>query len=356
MIVTSLTLSGFRNYNKPKNIRFSALCTIVVGPNAVGKTNILEGLYAALVGNGFREKKIDELLNWKTNEAKVRAELSEKTTKVTLEYHLQKKNEAVIKLFFINGLRKTMAEYRARAIPVVLFQPSDLTIITGTPDKRRALIDTVLCRVNQQYAQAKTQYERALYKRNKLLEFWHNKSKLELDALLVPWDSLLVSTGRILQEIRSELVQAFNNRPEFDGMSFQINYVKNPVTQEILLQSREHELRIGRTCNGPQLDDFVLLAKHDSPHFMELARFGARSEQRMGMLWLKINEMRYVEKETGRKPLLLMDDIFSELDYENSEKIGALTKSYQTVITTSHKDVIPQLKSSFDVIELQSKL
>ncbi len=352
MVIESLTLSGFRNYTKQKKIEFSALCTIIVGPNAVGKTNLLEALYAALTGNGFREKKVDELIGWELTDAKIKVVLQEKKELTQLELHLQRKNEVISKFFFINGLRKTLSEYRARSIPVVLFQPNDLTIITGTPDKRRTLIDIILCRTSQHYSHAKTQYERALYKRNKLLEFWRHKSKLELDALLTPWDSLLVSTGAVLQTVRTELVNTFNSHPEFDGMSFQINYVMNSVTHDLLLQSREHELRIGRTCNGPQLDDFILLAKHDNPSYRELARFGARSEQRMGMLWLKINEMRYLEKEVGNKPILLMDDIFSELDYENSEKIGMLTKSYQTVITTSHKDVISQLKSPFDVIEL----
>ena len=336
MILTSLSITGFRSFAKSTSFSFDPHFTLIIGPNSVGKTNLLEAVYFLAKGQGFRERKVIELVNSQAEQALIKGH----TEADELEVRLSKKEKDVNKHFFLNGLHKPYKEYRTRTLSVVLFQPNDLLLISGTPSVRRQYFDRLLSQTDYEYYQAKNNFERGLYKRNYILEHAHNYSSADLSDLLQFWDEYLGKQIDYLVKVRSEIIALFNKTPYLNGMSFRVDYENNPFIMSRNHEQLKKELRVRRTLSGPQLDEFVFYRtdKEDK----NLGIYGSRSEQRLAVLWLKVNELKYFE-EKNERPLLLMDDIFSELDEHNSERILKVALNYQTIVTTAHLDVLPLL-------------
>lgn len=344
MFLQSIELQGFRSFLDKTVFELHSKFTLIIGPNSVGKTNLLEGLYCLSYGHGFREKKTEELINQNQQEAIILATVQKKAEPPTqLLLRLRALPEGVSKICSLNQLRKSLREFLSRSQPAVLFQPDDLLLISHTADLRRSYFDRLLKRVDAGYLQARRNYSQGLYKRNKLLENPHNLSVIKLLELIGFWDDYLQKQGSLLQEKRTELLEDFNRNPSLNGLKFKIDYQPNQFVPAKTQEQLYPELKIKRTLTGPQLDEFVFL-KLNGGKAKVLAHFGSRSEQRLAVLWLKINELRYLAKTTNQQPLLLMDDIFSELDLENSRRILQVAKDYQTVVTTAHQDILPILK------------
>ena len=369
MYLSKLTLFGFRNLSKAKTFEFDKRYNLIVGKNAVGKTNLLDSLYLLSLGEGIREKKTMELVNYQANTAQISGWFLDSNQPIKLSINIspessqkvpmaekEEKNTAFAmqskenfkKHFFINDLKKSAKEYRQRTFPVVLFQPQDLDLINGAPSKRREFLDLTIGQYSYSYRQARTNYDKGLYRRNKLLEQKEKYNSKEFSELLSFWDNFLRKNALEITAQRKELITFFNKHLELNGASFDLQYSPNEFGQDEKILA--DEMRQRRTLQGPQLDDFEvhMLSKESKP----LSQYGSRSEQRLGVLWLKINELKLLEDRLGEAPLLLMDDIFSELDLENSQRILHVSQNYQTFITTAHLEVLPLINFPAKVINL----
>jgi len=351
MLLSKITLQGFRSFLTETSFTFDPRFTLITGPNSVGKTNLLEAIYLVSKNQGFREKKLLDLISSRNENARVMAEVKEGDSVVNLEVKISKNGDEIGKLQYVNGLHKTLKGYRTRAYNVVLFQPDDLLLVSGNAAVRRQYFDRLLSAVDYEYYRAKTNFERGVYKRNKILENKEHYGVANVGELLKFWDEYLVKQIRYLNQERQKIVNFFNEEGQLNGMAFRLIYQPCPFVDSQSPSQLEHELRVRRTSTGPGLDDFIF-ERLENEAGKNLAHVGSRSEQRLAVLWLKINELRYFKTSSEYPPILLMDDIFSELDEKNSERILKVAHEYQTVVTTAHLEVIPLIKFPIKQITL----
>jgi DNA replication and repair protein RecF len=218
-------------------------------------------------------------------------------------------------------------------LPAVLFRPEDVEIVSGSPDGRRKLFDRLLSQVDAVYRSSLFTYEHALRSRNRILDSIREGSMTRY--ALTFWDGLLIKHGGIIQDKRRELVLFMNDlfgRSEmFNKLS--LNVDSSAVSEARLEQYKEAEIAAGYTLVGPHKDDYQIMeAKRD------LATYGSRGEKRMAMLAIKMGEIYFLEKQGGTKVLLLLDDIFSELDEVHKQEVLRVTKSRQVVLTTADEN------------------
>ncbi|MFA6005340.1 MAG: DNA replication and repair protein RecF [Patescibacteria group bacterium] len=353
MYVAQLSVSGFRNISSKKDFILSPTHTIIIGKNAVGKTNLLEALCFVNRGKGFRETTSSELISENKQSAHVNAVLQEEGHTEKISAQLKRTGNSAEKHFLINDLQKPYKEYRVRTKPVVLFAPTDLDILTSGPDLRRSFIDTILQTADYEFVQAKNNYERGLYKRNKMLQNAHFPLSKDAVDVRTFWDNFLIKHASYMTHARQQFVDFLNEHNTLGERIFRIEYKQNIFSHERVAQTSYEEERYRRTVVGPQLDDFLLFEQDMHKKEKDLAKYGSRSEQRLVVLWLKMNELLYYDTTFSVKPLFLVDDIFSELDSENSRKVLAISKDYQTCMTTAHEEILSLIDFPFQKIELQ---
>lgn len=335
MVLSKLQITNFRNFSS-STFEFSPNLTLIVGENARGKTSVLEGLYTSIYGTGFRESREVELIHWDSDDSIVDALYTDGDVKQRFQMRLLRVGETrVQKKFFVNKTAKSSFQYRKNQMQAVLFAPEQIRIITGSPSRKRRYFDTVISSVDLSYKKSLRSYENALKRRNKVLEIYQNES----DALreLSYWNALVVEHGMELTKKRTLYTQFLNDHPYIDGKEFRIEYHPNNISMLVLNDVLSKELRYRRTLVGPQKDDFELFLKGKKEKNVSL--YGSRSEQRMAVFWLKLNELKLFEKDSKEKPLLLLDDIFSELDDHNRELVMKMIKDHQTIATTTEEDI-----------------
>jgi DNA replication and repair protein RecF len=348
--IQKIRLSNFRNF-KSKIFSFSPKTTVIVGPNASGKTNILESLYLLSTGKSFRARVEEEMVNYDEEIARVKG-IAKSADKVSLEVVLTrgeitvgenpKKVERVPrKKLLVDGVNKRLFNFVGN-FKVVLFAPKDLDLVTESPSGRRDFLDTVLSQVDREYARASLSYSKGLRQRNKLL-FRIREEGLSRSQLLF-WNKLLIKNGDYMSSKREEFMEFINSTHDFNNEDYSVFYDKSAISEARLDQYAQEEVAAATTLVGPHRDDFVVKLKTQNSlraggsrepeaklkSGRELARFGSRGEQRMGTLWLKLAELAYIEEETKVKPTLLLDDIFSELDHKHREFVMDIVRGQQT--------------------------
>ena len=343
MILKRIQLHNFRNIES-RIFDISPHLTLILGENAKGKTNILESIHCLINGVGFRESKEEELVLMGKDETKIDG-LFEKNNEVHhFQIYLKKEISGLVsKHFFVQKVRKGHAFYISEQTKCVLFAPEQIDIITGAPDIRRDYFNKLISTFDVVYKKHLINYEQALRKRNKLLE--HAQSVENLNEELSFWDDYLEKEAHYISEKREVYTIFLNMHSKLDGREFIIEYIQNKFTKERLAEKHVLELRIRRTLIGPQKDDWIIhLKKQNSPQ-KNIQKYGSRSEQRLGVFWLKMNEIHFMEEEIHIHPILLLDDVFSEFDHENKERIVTLIAAYQTVMTTTEKELVEEIKS-----------
>ena len=340
MIVQSITLHNFRNYTD-STIPLHPQLTIIFGPNAQGKTNLLEGIFTALHAYGFRESKEDELIRWNTNEMYVETVEKEKNTSFLFQIVFRLGNSGLVKKLLIQKAPTHTAHYLEMQTRSVLFAPNHIDIITGTPDMRRNYIDSCILSMNPRYKTILRNYEQALRKRNKVLEHHNNIATLREEIEF--WNTYLQQQADVIFSERQQYCTFLNTQPHLEQREYTIAYTANRFTKERCMQYFQDEQRFRRTLIGPQKDDFIIYQINHQKQDLHI--FGSRSEQRLGVFWLKYNEIRYITEQKKSKPILLLDDVFSELDKVNKELVLRLITQYQTVLTTTEPE-IPELTSA----------
>lgn len=260
---------------------------------------------------------------------------------------------AYSKRFFVNGVARRRVDF-AGIMPALLFVPSDLDIIVSSPSQRRGFFDTVLEMTDRQYRLASVAYEKALRHRNALLDL-AKETGVRSKEQFVYWDHLLIENGSYITKMREELIDYFNEE-EKSLLPFVATYDKSIVSKERLEQYKGAEAGSGVTLVGPHRDDFFVDIVDELGVQKNVKHYGSRGQQRLVVLQLKLLQLAYIEKILEERPLLLLDDIFSELDTEHIKDVLQVITRQQTIITTTHKEFLANsLPKEALLIELEGK-
>ncbi|HSX53077.1 MAG TPA: DNA replication/repair protein RecF [Patescibacteria group bacterium] len=338
-MITDIRLQHFRSYPEAA-FELSPGVNIIVGPNASGKTNLLEALLVLARGNSYRGT-INELVEFKKPWARLDAHTPNGTRSVKIE----SPGDTSKKSFEINGQTYTRLSLD-KSVPVVLFEPQHLQLLTGRPDLRRDYLDDLLEQTIVDYSKMRRDYRRTLAQRNSLL-----KQGPAATNQLFAWNIRLSELGGQIATHRYDLIEVLNSQAQKlyqrlasskakVELSYQAAWPTDTYSSQLLKKlesSTQLDFARGFTAYGPHRDDLeVLLNAHPAQ------ASASRGEIRTLLLTLKILEMRLLEEKRGQKPLLLLDDVFSELDGARRRALTDFLKDYQTFITTTDADVVIQ--------------
>jgi len=330
MTLTELSLQQFRSYAK-RTFVFSPHTTLIVGPNTAGKTNILEAIALLSTGKSFRADKDGEMVKWWAEFGRVKATIDDTTLEVLV---------TATKKYVVNGIPRRQIDFVGNLL-TVLFWPEHLELITDSPSIRRKYLDSVLVQVDREYRRNLLSYERGIRQRNSLLRLI-NEGKGNRAQLLF-WDQLLIKSGAYITDKRIEFIEFVNTHQH----TMQIHYDKSIISVSRLAQYALEEVAAGVTLVGPHRDDYIFLERE-----RDISKYGSRGEQRLAVLRLKLAELVYIEEKTGERPILLLDDIFSELDVEHRKLVLEIVDKQQTIITSADEDIIKLFSKKIDVINI----
>ncbi len=321
-MIKTLNLSNFRNFEK-KEIEFSEGINVINAPNASGKTNILESIFMLSLGKSFKTRKIDECIRYGENIGRVSTDGLEVVITKDVAGWPKKR-------LLVNGVPRRLVDF-AGNIKTVLFAPQDLELITDGPSLRRNFLDNVLCITDREYRRSLLSYEKGVRQRNRLLMQIRDNGASRSGLLF--WNQLLIKNGDAISNARRNLIEYINNLNKCN-----LEYDPSSISEARLEQYKDAEVASATTLVGPHRDDFIFLK--DSRN---IASFGSRGQQRMEVLYLKLAELSYVEEKTNIKPILLLDDIFSELDHKHREIVMEAVVNHQVIITSADEHNLPEI-------------
>lgn len=338
-MINDLRLQSYRSY-KNDAFEFGNGVNIIVGPNASGKTNLLEAILVVCRGSSYRVKDAD-LVQFDAPWARIESDTNEGKRVVTIE----QTDATTEKKYVINSVtfrRLTMS----KTIPVVVFEPEHLRLLNGGPERRREYVDNLLEQTVQGFSKLRRDYKRTLAQRNRLLKtpnlrndelFVWNVRLCELAGAIV--DKRVMLIGRLNEEIQDlyrELAQSSNDIKLEYNSACSVELYSTDMLRKLEQNIDEDKTR-GFTSYGPHRDDLGVIIDN---HRAEVS--ASRGESRTVLLALKILELRLIEKSRGKKPLLLLDDVFSELDGSRRKALTSYLQNYQTFITTTDADIVVQ--------------
>lgn len=345
MKVKGIKLTNFRNHLN-KEISFKDSINLIVGPNGIGKTNILEAIHLVSTAKSARTKYDSDLINYGCNFCIVLLEEENNNLEIQIIKSSEMEN-ASSKKVKVNKVPKKVS-YFTGLFNSILFTPQDINLITNPPSERRRYLDMLLSQANIDYKKKLSDYIRAVKQRNKVLEQINEGYGFgQIDY----WDSQILSLGKYIQEKRIEFFDYIkdrltenNKRLNSKENILEIYYQRNEMSKERLEKYKDKEIYAKSTLVGPHRDDFgIYLNKRN------LANFGSRGQQRTSLLALKLSEIDFLRYKTNENPVLLLDDIFSELDEKHRKTIIDTIKEQQTIITSTE---IPNFISDANIIDL----
>lgn len=337
MYIESIQLNNYRNYAQEK-INFSPGVNIFYGDNAQGKTNLLEAVYLCATARSHRGSKDKEIIKFEEEESHIRLHFVKKQLPHRLDVHLKNKKSKGIAM---DGIPIRKSSELLGFLHVVFFSPEDLSIIKNGPSYRRKFIDMELGQLDASYVKMLIAYNKLLNERNNLLKqiSYHPSLRETLEA----WDQQIMEYGKAIIEKRERFVKLMETimreiHEKLTGSreKIEIIYEKNVSReeyQEKLKNSLERDIRTGTTNIGPHRDDLGFFVDHK-----DLRKFGSQGQQRTAALSLKLSEIRLIEKISGEKPILLLDDVLSELDHHRQEYLLDSISKIQTMITCTGLD------------------
>jgi len=355
-MIKSLALTNFRNY-KTYALDFNNI-TILIGPNGIGKTNIIEAIWLLASGRSWRTNHDLEAIFWGEDFAKIIGKMKKEGRGKILELILQKETIEIKqnKTIKINGVKKRLIELLGQ-MPAVIFSPESIQMIEGSPLLRRRFLDIMLSQVDRKYALCLLEFMKILKGRNKLL-FYIKVGNSKEDELEF-WDEKFIILSKYLINKRKQAIEYFNQKvgetyqlisgkKENLNLSYRAS-VEPEKIKDYLAANRRREIEQAITLAGPHRDDFeIILDERD------ITIFGSRGEYRSTVLALKVLELEFLNKEKGERPILLLDDIFSELDKERRMHLAGIVSGQQTIITTTDLDHIERgLREKAKIIELK---
>lgn len=332
MIIKSLELQDYRNYDS-LNLAFDKGTNILYGDNAQGKTNILEAIYVSATTKSHKGSKDKDIVNFHKEEAHIRTFLEKDGVDTRVDMHLRKSKSKGIA---IDGQKIKKAADLLGICNVVFFSPEDLGIIKDGPAERRRFVDMELCQLDGFYLYNLNNYNKIVNQRNKLLKDMYFNPDLK-DTLNI-WDSQLVSFGSKIIERRklfveqlNEIIYGIHKRLSGDKEEIVIQYEQDVAIKDFeqrLRYSQEKDIKLKQTTAGPHRDDFSFMVEN-----MDIRKFGSQGQQRTAALSLKLSEIELVKKITKDTPILLLDDVLSELDSNRQNYLLNSIGDIQTIIT-----------------------
>ena len=332
MIVKSLELKDYRNYNN-LNMQFHSGTNILYGENAQGKTNILEAIYLCGTTKSHRGSKDKEIVMFHEEEAHVRVILEKNQIPHRIDLHL-KKNKA--KGVAIDGIPIKRQSELFGMLNLVLFSPEDLYIIKNGPSERRRFLDIELCQLDKIYLSNLTNYNKVLIQRNNLLKQISFNRNL-MDTLYV-WDEKLMEYGRKIIETRNDFIIRLNDlvgqihkRLTGGKEELILHYEPNVKCSDFegkLKKSLERDLALKMTNVGPHRDDLNFMIAD-----VDIRKYGSQGQQRTAALSCKLAEIDLVKSVIKENPILLLDDVLSELDRQRQTHLLNSIGDIQTIIT-----------------------
>lgn len=332
MIIESIELKNYRNYDE-LHMEFHPGTNILYGNNAQGKTNILEAIYVCCTTKSHRGSKDREMIHFNQDESHIKLTIRKNDVPYRIDMHL-KKNKT--KGVAVNGIPIRKASELFGIVNVVFFSPEDLNLIKNGPAERRKFIDLELCQLNKLYVHSLVSYNRILMQRNKLLKdlYFHPEYEETLDV----WDMQLVQYGKEIIRFREEFIGQLNDmipriHRKLTGGQENLQIIYDPSAslenfEESLKRSRPQDVKQKTTLVGPHRDDIGFFLGD-----LDIRRFGSQGQQRTAALSLKLAEIELVKKLVRDYPVLLLDDVLSELDGERQNHLLEAITHIQTMIT-----------------------
>ena len=343
MIIKSLELSDFRNYES-LCIHFDRGVNILFGDNAQGKTNILEAIYVSATTKSHKSSKDKDIINFEKEEAHIRTYLEKDDIETRVDMHLRKSKTKGIA---IDGVKIKKAAELLGLLNVVFFSPEDLSIIKNGPAERRRFIDMELCQLDNFYLYILNNFNKIVNQRNKLLKDLYYNPTLK-DTLTI-WDSQLVSYGSKIIERRIQFIEQINGiikeihsnlsgGKEFLRIEYEPNITIDSYEKE-LSYSQDKDIKLKQTTVGPHRDDISFMVKKAGEEKeIDIRKYGSQGQQRTAALSLKLSELELVRKVTKDTPVLLLDDVLSELDSNRQNYLLNSIGDIQTIITCTGLD------------------
>jgi DNA replication and repair protein RecF len=345
MRILSLSLEKFRSY-KHEDIKLSdAFCNVLVGPNGIGKTNVLEALALLSITKSPQGLEEADLVRWGEEFYRVSTRIiSDTEEEMNLELFSQMSPRKQ-KACFVNDVRVPISRFVGK-LPLVSFLPQDLDLFTGSPARRRAFFDNLLCQVSPEYMQTLSQYQKLVKQRNSLLKKIKDGEAKEQD--LSVWDLEVAQKGALITLRRLEIIEVLQctlleelhslgeewekarivyNRK---GEASDLNSLEKELI-DLLMHYRQRDIILQSTTVGPHREDWYL--EIDGKN---LTSFASRGQQRVCVLALLFLQVSYLELQRNEKPVILLDDVFSELDDAHQSALLSSLKSYQVFITATH--------------------
>jgi len=340
----SIQLKQFRNYIDLK-LEIDNGINVLIGNNAQGKTNLLEGIFLLVLTKSFRTSKNKNLVNWDNNFLKIVGKVeSDNNEESELELIITNENSISQKKAKIDGIETKTIDFIGH-LNAVIFEPEDLNLISHEPANRRNFLDILNAQISSEYIYALAKYNKIVKIRNKLL--YNIRENLAVIDELFYWDEQILNFGAEIIFQRKQLIKFFNNLltkfySEISGedKKLEIKYsskIKSTNKEDIRNDLREmfdlsklDDINQARTTTGPHLEDISFLL--DS---RDVRLFGSRGEFRSIILALKLAEIEYIKEKTKRNPILLLDDVFSELDIQRQKFLIDILENQQTIVTTT---------------------
>ena len=348
MFVEKIKLSGFRNYDNAE-IKFKNGTNVIYGPNAMGKTNILEAICVMSTTRSHRGAKESEMIKFDKDNALISMDFFShgKSNQSEMKFFSDKKRQICV-----NGVYASKASEIIGYINTVVFCPEDLNLVKGSPKERRKMLDMGISQLRQKYFHSLSSYYKVLEQRNKLL-----KDNPGSDMLWV-WNEKLAQSGKDIIWYRNSFIERLEKKVkdimnEISGENVRLKYncgffvkdfndkeeIENVFLEE-LKKNEEREKRMGMSLIGPHRDDFGIFINEKEAKY-----YASQGQQRSVALAIKMGEVKLIEDDTGQTPVLLLDDVLSELDENRRGYVLKNIDNIQVIITCTEKDFFGNMKN-----------
>jgi len=339
MKIKNLTLINFRNYDN-EVIAFSDGLNVIYGNNASGKTNLVESIYYASIGKSPRTTRDKELIKWGNDYNYIKIELVKKYRSHIIEIYIDSLSK---KRISIDDIPVRKISELIGVLNVVYFSPDELNIIKESPSMRRRFLDISLSQQKKVYYSNLVRYNKIIDQRNKLLKTCRDEKVLHENLPI--WDSQLAREGACIIKDRYEYVEKLKVRTREEHSMLTNNTEKldicyeskiaddsiDAIQENMLVQlqnSRSKDIKLQYTSVGPHRDDLAITIND-----IDVRKYGSQGQQRTTALSLKLAEVKLFEQETGEKPILILDDVLSELDHLRQSRLLSVVRGVQTLLT-----------------------
>ena len=344
MFIRRIELADFRNY-EGLNIELHPNTNILYGDNAQGKTNLLEAIYLCSTTRSHRGVKDRDLIRFGCNEAHLKMLLSKNDSNYRIDMHLKKSRNKGIA---VNSVPIKSSAELIGITNIVFFAPEDLLIIKNGPVERRRFLNMELSQIDRVYLGNLMNYNKVLAERNNIVRELGEKGHSGFEGMLEVYEEQLQTYGERIIRIRESFVEELNGIIEkihedlTEGKEeLHVSYEKSLEAERIaedLFMNRERDIRNRTTSAGPHRDDLCFQLTAKGGRTIDVRRFGSQGQQRSTAISLKLSEIEQVKRRTGESPILLLDDVMSELDRGRQKQLLEGIGGIQTIITCTGLD------------------